>query len=237
MVVRTKKATKKATTNGRATRKPVDRKLIIPAPNFCTATFKVIGTAPYVQNAFSKKAQDIMREKMEAGSQANSKKARAKRDFEADFMAAQHFCEDMSWVGIPAAAFRAACIRACSVTEQKMTIAKMSIFVLPDGYDFVEGVGLVKIESKKKPEAVTHPVRNKTGVADLRCRPMWRQWGCTLRVEFDEDQFDLVSVANLLMRAGRQVGVGEGRPFSKDSYGMGWGTFTIDAKASHVRKS
>ena len=34
-------------------------------------------------------------------------------------------------------------------------------------------------------------------------------------------------VRNLLVRAGVQVGIGEGRPYSKKSYGMGWGTFEV----------
>ena len=35
-------------------------------------------------------------------------------------------------------------------------------------------------------------------------------------------------VTNLLMRVGQQVGIGEGRPDSKNSAGMGWGTFNVE---------
>jgi len=35
-------------------------------------------------------------------------------------------------------------------------------------------------------------------------------------------------VTNLLSRVGMQVGIGEGRPFSKNSAGMGWGTFELE---------
>ena len=48
-----------------------------------------------------------------------------------------------------------------------------------------------------------------------------------MRVRFDADQFTLTDVANLLMRVGMQVGIGEGRPFSKNSNGMGWGLFDL----------
>mgnify|MGYP000574967647 FL=1 len=70
-------------------------------------------------------------------------------------------------------------------------------------------------------------VRNATGVADLRVRPMWREWSCVLRVTYDEDQFSLQDVTNLLVRVGTQVGIGEGRPDSRQSAGLGWGLFRL----------
>jgi hypothetical protein len=56
---------------------------------------------------------------------------------------------------------------------------------------------------------------------------MFDTWSATLRVKFDADQFTVTDVVNLLSRAGGQVGIGEGRPDSKESAGMGWGTFRI----------
>lgn len=38
-------------------------------------------------------------------------------------------------------------------------------------------------------------------------------------------------MVNLLSRAGLQVGIGEGRPDSKKSAGMGYGLFTVDVAA------
>ena len=71
-------------------------------------------------------------------------------------------------------------------------------------------------------------VRNESGVCDLRPRPMWRKgWEAVVRVRFDGDQFTLIDVANLLLRAGMQVGIGEGRPDSRNSCGMGWGLFRL----------
>jgi hypothetical protein len=34
-------------------------------------------------------------------------------------------------------------------------------------------------------------------------------------------------VTNLMQRVGLQVGIGEGRPDSRESAGLGWGTFAI----------
>jgi hypothetical protein len=70
--------------------------------------------------------------------------------------------------------------------------------------------------------------RNATGVADIRVRPMWRKWALNVVLRFDADQFTTSDVVNLLSRAGEQVGIGEGRPFSKSSNGLGFGTFTVE---------
>jgi hypothetical protein len=57
---------------------------------------------------------------------------------------------------------------------------------------------------------------------------MWRPgWEAKVRIRFDGDQFTLTDVTNLLMRVGLQVGIGEGRPDSKMSTGMGWGMFEV----------
>ena len=56
---------------------------------------------------------------------------------------------------------------------------------------------------------------------------MWRHWNAQLHLAWDADQFASQDVINLLARAGAQVGIGEGRPDSQSSGGMGWGTFRI----------
>ncbi len=72
------------------------------------------------------------------------------------------------------------------------------------------------------------PGRNANGGVDLRARPMWPEgWRANVTFRWDADQFSATDVANLLARAGIQVGVGEGRPDSKMSAGVGWGQFEI----------
>lgn len=199
----------------------------IAAPNLKVAEFKLTGTAPYVQLRFSEKAMNAMAAKMKAGSQAKGKKIRESRDFDDDFIQAQHISTE-GWIGIPAGSIRAAMVSACRLVNFKMTLAKLSIFVEADGYDKVDAVPLIKIEGN--PVKHTMAVRNATGVADLRCRPMWKVWGAKLRIRYDQDQFSLVDITNLLMRVGMQVGLGEGRPDSRESCGLGWGTFDISTK-------
>lgn len=199
--------------------------IVIKAPKFRTLRVAIKGTSPYMQARFSAKAMQAMMEKMMAGSQAKGKKVREARDFDDDFRQAQHISTE-GWVGIPAAAFRNACISACRTVGFQMTKAKLSVFVESDGLDKVDGTPLVRLDAGE-PERTELAVRNQTGVVDIRIRPMWREWGATIRVRFDEDQFSVSDVLNLLARAGMQVGIGEGRPDSKSSAGLGFGLFEV----------
>lgn len=210
-------------TNGKVV--GVVEQITIAPPNFQHLVIQLRGTAPYLQARMSEKAMRQMKEKQEAGSTAKKGRAREARDFAADYRAAMHLTAD-GHVGIPAAAFRNAAIDACRMTGYAMTRAKMSLFVQADGLDALDGTPLVFIEGDE-PERVEMPVRNASGVADIRVRPMWRSWSVNLRVTYDADQFTSQDVVNLIHRAGVQVGVGEGRPFSKQSNGLGYGLFEI----------
>lgn len=198
----------------------------IKAPNFQLAEFVIRGTAPYVQNKFSAKARQEMRDKQLAGSRAKKGTAREGKDFEAAYKGAMH-CIAEGVYGIPAPAFRNAMISACRIVGFKMTLAKLSVFCLADGFDSDDGTPLVRI-TEGEPHYTELAVRNASGVADLRPRPMWNEWAAKVRIRYDGDQFTSADVHNLLARAGMQVGVGEGRPDSKNTAGMGWGTFDVE---------
>lgn len=208
------------------------RTATIKAPNLQVAEFQIIGTAPYVQHRFYKKVE--LMKTMEEGptKQSKGKKAREPRNFQKDFEESQYIgrynITDEGWHGIPANGFRKAMVSACKLVDFVMTRAKLSIFILHDGLD-QDGVPLVRI-TKGKPVRVDVPVRNADGSVDVRALPMWKEWGCVLRVRYDADQFTYEDVANLVERAGMQVGIGEGRPDSKKGCGMGWGTFTGGAQ-------
>lgn len=204
--------------------KKATKQVEITAPDMEIVGFTIVGTAPYVQNKFSQKAKDMMRAAQEAGPKKKAKKQLEAKDFQAVYENAKHVSDD-GWVGIPAPAFRNAMISACKIIGFVMTRAKLMVFIEADGFDAEDQTPLVKI-TKGKPEYVEHFVRNETGVADIRPRPMWKPgWEATVRVKFDKGQFTVEDMANLLARAGAQVGIGEGRPDSKKSCGMGWGLF------------
>jgi len=204
---------------------PISNVVSISAPRIQTASFRLIGTSPFVQARFSAKAKQAMMDKMAAGSTAKGKKIRDARDFDQDCKDAMHVGIDGK-AGVPAGAFRSAMISACRLVGYKMTIAKLSVFVAADTFDAVDGVPLVHLNGNW--ERLDMHTRNATGVIDIRVRPMWREWWIDLRVQYDEDQFTLSDVSNLLMRAGQQVGIGEGRHDSKSSTGLGFGCFKIE---------
>lgn len=205
----------------------------ISKPNFQEIIIPIVGTSPFVQLRFGKKAKEAMKEKMTVsiGARPTRSAKRQPRQFENEFEEAMYKLPDGSR-GIPATSFRNAAISACKVTGYPMTRAKMSVFVLADGYDVDEpSIPLVKIQTGD-PEVLESTVRNATGVADIRTRALWKNWTANLRVSFDADQFQMIDVLNLFERAGLQVGVGEGRPDSKNSAGQGWGQFTVVKTAS-----
>ena len=87
--------------------------LTINPPNFQVASFTIIGTAPYVQQAFSEKARNEIKAKQEKGSTANKGKAKEAKDFMECYHNSMHLSKE-GWNGIPAGAFRAAMISASS---------------------------------------------------------------------------------------------------------------------------
>ena len=194
----------------------------ITKPKLRTTAVSITGITPYVQHKFSEKSRRQMEATQEAGQQAKGKKVRDPKDFNAVYEAAKHYSQD-GWIGIPASAFRNAMIDACRLVGFKMTVAKLSIFIEADGLDRDEGTPLVRIIGQ--PRIHKGFARNATGVADIRWRPMWEQWSANLRLTWDNDQFAATDVVNLLVRAGMQVGIGEGRPGSPNSNGMDWGRF------------
>jgi len=203
--------------------------LTVKAPNFGTAEFLIEGIAPYVQHRFANRPKDGIHDAQAAGSAARSGKAKPPKDFQACYEGATHRTTE-GWCGIPANGLRAAMISACRTIGVVMTRAKLAVFIEADGVDPEDGTPLVRI-TKGEPHYTEMAVRNNGGVLDLRARPMWDPgWQAVVRIRFDKDMIPLQSVANLFVRVGLQVGIGEGRPDSKSSCGMGWGLFTIKSK-------
>lgn len=188
--------------------------------------FKVVGTAPLVVCKFATAKFENMKRAQEAGTQGNSKKVRQPREFKKDFENASHRSRE-GWYGLPAASFRNGLIETCRMCGFKMTIAKMSVFIEADGYEAQSGDPLVRLKVKE-PRMDLRPARNANGGMDIRARPMWDEWSCVVRIRFDEAQFSVTDITNLLHRMGAQNGIGEGRANSTESAGCGWGSFRID---------
>ena len=107
-----------------------------------------------------------------------------------------------------------------------MTLAKMSIFVEADGWDAsAPQIPLVRIHGE--PVKQEDMARVETGQPYVTVRAAYHKWRAKIVIRWDADQFTLEDIGNLLARVGMQVGIGEGRPDSKNSTGMGWGTVEI----------
>lgn len=197
----------------------------IQAPNLQTAVFHVIGTAPLVVHRFSHKVKTQMIQKMEAGSTARKGKKREAANLEEMYNEARYISNE-GWDGFNASAVRNSMISACRLVGFKMTLAKLSLFVIPDGWDAKEPeIPLIRIIGT--PRLLQSRANVETGQAYITIRPCYDKWAADVKINYDADQFTMTDIANLLSRVGSQVGWCEGRPDSKNSAGMGWGTFTL----------
>lgn len=205
----------------------IGRTVTIPPPNFQFAEFKLKGTAPLVVHRFSAKTKAQMKQKMEAGKSAGSKKNREAKNTDDTYNEARYISKD-GWDGFHAGAIRAAMISACRLVNYKMTLAKLSIFVEPDGWDATEPqIPLIHILAK--PTKQEDMARVETGQPYVTVRAAYHNWSAKVKIRWDADQFTVQDISNLLSRVGQQVGLCEGRPDSKNSVGMGWGLFVLES--------
>ncbi len=202
-----------------------NRTVAIKPPNFDLAVFHIIGTAPLVIHRFSAKTKAQMKAKMETGKAAGNKKNREAKATD-DLYEEARYRHREGWDGFNAASIRAAMISACRLVGFKMTLAKLSLFVEADGVDATEPqIPLIRIIGE--PQKQEDMARVETGQPYVTVRAAYHDWQAKVRINYDADQFTLEDVTNLMNRVGMQVGIGEGRPDSKNSAGMGWGTFKV----------
>jgi len=206
--------------------------ILIKRPELRTVVFTVHGTAPLVIHRFSAKLKNQMAQKMAEGKSAGSKKNREPKNSDETFNDARYIAKE-GWDGFHAAAIRNALISACRLVNFKMTLAKMSIFVLADGWDKTEPqIPLIRIYGK--PVKQSDMARVETGQPYVTYRAAYHDWSAKIKIRFDSDQFTATDILNLLSRVGQQVGIGEGRPDSKNSAGMGWGLFEVEQENKQV---
>jgi len=207
--------------------KPPATVIAITAPNFQSAKVKLVGTAPLVMNKMSSANRQKMIDDMSKGSQSKKGQKRPPKDFDAVFRGAMHISEE-GWHGLPASALRTAMVDSCRLVGFKMTIAKLSVFVEAEGFDVDDGTPLVRI-TKGEPVRKDLAVKLANGSTDILARPFYFPWEAEPILRWDADQFSGLDVINLLARVGGQVGIGAGRPNSKNSTGMGWGLFRVES--------
>jgi hypothetical protein len=200
------------------------QRIEITPPNFQIIPIRISGTSPLMLHKFSEKARKEIEEKQTAKSQI--KKKRPPKDYKAEFEAAKYYAK-AGWEGLPCQQVRCAMIAACRyVSGFPMSKAKGAFFIIAHGRDSLDGTPLIKISGKSAHD--TRPVRLESGVADLRNRPRYDEWWLDFSIQFDADMLSATDVANLLARAGAQVGIGELRPQSSNSFGGDFGLWTVE---------
>lgn len=212
------------------------KSVAIPAPRFGRAVFSIsaLPGVPLVIHRFAAKTKIQMKQKMETGKASSSKKNREAKQTDDLFNEARYISKE-GWDGFHAAAVRKAMISACRLVNFKMTLAKLSLFVEADGFDAEEPqIPLIRILDCE-PVKQEDMARVETGQPYVTVRAAYHAWKADVRIRWDEDQFTLEDITNLLMRVGLQVGLCEGRPDSPKSAGMGWGLFEI-AKTPEAEK-
>jgi hypothetical protein len=210
------------------------KSVTISAPKIKTAVFEITGVAPLVIHRFSAKTKNEMKLKMETGKAASSKRNREAKNTDDLYNEARYISQE-GWDGLHAGAIRAALISACRLVGFKMTLAKLSVFVVQDGWDAQEPqIPLIRIYGE--PVKQEDMARVETGQPYVTVRAAYRDWKAKVKIRFDADQFTIDDIYNLLYRVGMQVGVGEGRPDSKKSVGMGWGLFEVNGGEIHESK-
>ena len=101
-----------------------------------TAIFNIEGTAPLVVHRIDKKVEESFHNKIVSGTTPKGKKTFEARDPDEICEAAKYIGQTgkEKWDGFNASGIRLAMISACRLVGFKMTLAKLSIFVLEDGY-------------------------------------------------------------------------------------------------------
>ena len=199
----------------------------IKAPRFQSAVFDIKGISPLVIHRFSAKTKQEMKQKMETGKAASSKRNREPKNTDELFEEARYISNE-GWDGFHAGAIRSALISACRLVGYKMSLAKLSLFVEPDGWDAKEPqIPLIRIYGTPTKQEDIARVSNANRDPYVTVRAAYHNWSAKVKLCWDADQFTVADVTNLLYRVGLQVGIGEGRPDSKNSTGMGWGMFEV----------
>jgi hypothetical protein len=196
-----------------------------------TIQFKVVGVTQLVMNNFSKKSREQLLgdHTKTVDDKLKGKQPRAPKDVKALYKESQHYNETGKWVGIPVMAFKGAMIDSCKLEGCDKTVSRKTIDILADGYDEYDGAPLVKI-TKGTPDMVMHNVRVGMGKPDIRIRARWKVWECLVKIQYDATVFTKDDITKILVRAGHQCGILEGRKSSKNSNGMGWGEFKLASK-------
>lgn len=180
-----------------------------------TAEIPIVGETPLIMHRWS----DAAKATMLAAQTGKTRQKKPPKDPSADMEAATYRLDNGDF-GMPAAAFKAAIVSGARMFDGVTLVGlRTQVRVLGEGVD-----QLVRIEGERQMFEAT--VRNQTGVADLRYRPIFPDWSATLTICFPARMLSLETLVHLV-NAGGLSGVGDWRPSSPKSLTGMYGTFRV----------
>lgn len=190
---------------------PKALQIVIPEMNLIRTKITLVGDSPLVMHKWSEKARGMMLSKQTG----EARQAREKKDPKQDYEDAIYYIRKAekgkpAIYGFPAIAFKSAAVDACSHVAGITKVLARGAFHIPCELVTIEGT----------PEMVEHMVRVGMGTADIRFRPMFREWRTTFEIVINERVLTVAQIVNLFNTAGFAIGVGEHRPEKNGSWGM-----------------
>lgn len=176
-----------------------------------TITFRIKGTSPLIQHAWSEKGLRQLR----MTPAERRKQPKTKRNPEEEASAAMYTLEDGT-PALPMLSFKAALISAAHKDLGiEKTLVRKSVFLPADAYE----AGLLAPLDASEPVIREDIVKVGANQTDLRYRPEFREWSCKVTIQIDADLLDEQDLINLVNRAGFSVGIGEWRPEKDGEFG------------------
>ena len=185
-----------------------------------TAYIPIVGISPLIQHRFDEKAIKMILESMEGKKTIKAK--REPKDPVAEYERAKYLLEN-GLPGHPVTAFKIATVDACSLFPKEVTkvAVKRALFFRGEGPDMLVPIQFEDCTMRED------TVRVGMGSVDLRYRPSYEGWSCTLAVDYLPHVINLASVVTLV-NAGGLGGVGEWRPSAPKSSGGVFGRYEVD---------
>ncbi len=175
------------------------------------------GFTTYLSN---RKTPELI-EDLSSKGEGKAKQPKKFKDPEAIYKASAYLMPGSSWedakprFGIPASAFKKACVRACTFNDSfPMTFMRGAFFIMED-----DG-GLIAMKHSKVQLRVDNGKNPNGGGAVVIYRAEFFDWSCVLTVRYNAAIITAEQIVNQINIAGFHVGVGDWRAEKDGMHGM-----------------
>lgn len=188
--------------------------IAIPGVHRESFTVTIEGISPLISNAISDETRAII----EAKGQKKPLPASEGRDPQKEFQDAIYRTKD-GRPGVPAGAFKSACVAACSFVKEATKVAVKGAFQIMGDILPIEG---------SEPKFRKDWPRPRSGALVVDYRAEYEEWSVDLDIIHNPAVMSRASIVNLFEHAGIHIGVGSRRPQCNGQFGM----FQVRRRAS-----